>query len=249
MAENRIGKTQKTWLSRLLITLVLIYSVFFFFDIRWAFGTRISPFVFLHYSLRHYAPVFLSPFLFTKRNHKWHQFFSWKVWFFPSMGIIIFSLGQWKFNPTLNYDLSVLGYPRMEWQWAAVIEWIFLFITLLFLWQKKVESKPHAFCLAFYSLLLASIIYELPWYIKSGRLIYELFFPRLPISFALLNLHLYIQKWKMPKFYPLTFIFMIVCWLFYPYPKNTSWIPRLTTYPICYGLLCGLKAERALLKK
>jgi len=247
MAKNRVRTLKKIWLSRLLILIQLVFWWLLLLDVKWALNSQISVFRFLHYATKHYVPIFILPLFYAEGNHGWHKIFHWKVWIFPCVFILTYSLWQWRFIHTLNYDLSILGYEWMKWQWAALIEWTLLFMLLLFLWQQKI-GKPRAFSLSFYSVLLASIIYEMPWYIYSGKWIIEFAYARLPISLMMVVLLLYLSHWKMPRFYPLTFIFMFTCWLFYPYPPNTYWIPRLTTYPIFATLPFGSKNKLSTLR-
>lgn len=154
----------------------------------------------------------------AKPLHKPQFFFSWKLWSFPSLFLIVFGLCKWQLNPTLNQETQPFF---SHWQWTGVISWTLLFILQLYLYQKKGIDNIGSFTLSYYGVFLASAFYE-PWLPSYfiHRVLTLIFFAGILMFF----------KWK-PTRHTLTcalpFVLTYLCFSSLPY-----WSVRLIAFPL-----------------
>jgi hypothetical protein len=240
MQKKSFGAPQKPRISRLLKLIILIIlielniicSLFLIRDIIWTSRAEVSPFKFLKYFLDFHAPIYTISLVYTASQTKspWKKLFHWKVWSAPALAGIIFSLSQWQFNPINDYNTQILG---MNWQWNAIILWTILFILQLYIYQKRGVDLTCSFVLSFYGVRLAGLLYEIPWYIATGKWLIEIQHPKLIFTLPLFIFLLWIFNCRpKPKILFLSLTPVMLIWLFYyQLPPNTGWLPRLATYP------------------
>jgi len=221
-----------------LVGIVAVYGFNLGLDIAWMVRNNIPLLRFLKYALDFYGSVYLLFFIYVivtiKLDKKLEKFFSWKLWSIPVSILIFFSFGMWRFNPTLNYDTTILGF---EWQWSAIITWLTLFLVLHYLFQRRVSSV-YSWLLSFCSIRLGAMLYEVPWYINSGRWIVELYQTKLVCTVPAFIFLLYLVKWKPSLWFVLTVIPLIVEWIVYYSLPN--WLPRLATFPFFLSFPFGI---------
>ena len=213
----------------ILSILVGYYSVVLYFDILWALRNNVGFLRFIKYFFDFYAPVymlFLCVLSFYQDFNK--KIFYWKVWSLAGLFIFLFAVFQWQFSPSRNY-FNLFG---LDWQWCAVAVWSLMFAILIYLYNMK--TLPfHAWLLSLVSLRLAGIAYEVPWYLQTGKWQIELVHPRFMFTMPIMMVLLYKYRWKPDLLFFLTFIPLILNWIFYyNLPANFGWLPRLSTFPL-----------------
>jgi len=86
-------------------------------------------------------------------------FFSWQIWGFLSLLVVIWALSKWQLNPILDSQTFPFF---IRWHFSALITWTILFFSQVYLYQKKGIDNIIAFTLSYYGVFLASALYELP---------------------------------------------------------------------------------------
>ena len=216
-------------LAIVLSTLVGYYSVILYFDILWTLRSDIGFLRFAKYFFDFYAPIYLLFLCFLSLYHNFPQIvFYWKLWSWIGLFIFLFSICQWQFSPSRNY-FNLYG---LEWQWSAVAVWSLMFTILIYLYNMKVHPF-HAWLLSLVSLRLAGIVYELPWYLQTGKWQMELVHPKFMFTMPIMIVLLYEYGWRPNLLFLLTLIPIVVNWVFYyNLPANFGWLPRLSTFPL-----------------
>jgi len=216
------------------LTVFLILSLIFLADdILWAIARKeVVSINFLLYYLHFYFPFHSICLIFFNQITEYDYFkklFSWKILLVPFLCLIIYACFQWQFDPARNM-IQNFG---LRWQWCAIIEWSLLFIIQLILYQKKGLDNVLAFINSYYAVFLASVIYELPWYVTSGRWVTLLFFPIELLVATCFILIIHKMKWKftwllIPACIPLFILYVF----YYSLPPTFGWLPRLTAFPL-----------------
>lgn len=171
---------------------------------------------------------------------KWYSFFSFKMWLVIISLILIFSFAMWQFKTSLNFDTGLLGF---DWQWSAIITWGLLFISSFALARRKLE-EIDAFALAWFLVILGSILYELPWHFATARFGF-LYDTRFLINFMGFFLILRKYRFHLSENFSLTLIPLIINWLiFFSLPANCYWWPRLSVFPM-FLFLSGSPINKA----
>lgn len=187
------------------------------------------PLIFYLLSLRFIPAILFLLIFFPKYHSKWRGFFSFKLWAPLVSTIVLFSLGMWQFNHRQNYDTSLLGF---RWQWSAIATYGSLFILQFALLRRKLE-RVDAFALSWFLVLLASILYELPWHFIFFKLNFT-YNAKFIISLlgVIIIFRRYGFQWKTENL-GVAMIPLIINWLiFFSLPKNCYWWPRLSVFPL-----------------
>jgi len=175
------------------------------------------------------ATLLLLVFIPNRARAKWKVIFSFKIWL-PLIGsIILFSLSQWQFNNLRNYDIAILGF---NWQWSAIVTWALLFLMQFALYRKKMV-EVDAFALSWFAVLLASILYELPWHFKDWQFGF-LTSPKFTLSMIGFFLLLHRYRIRPTETVGLALIPLVFNYLLYF--VIPGWLPRLSVFPLFLSL-------------
>ena len=189
---------------------------------------------FLFFYVSNYGSWVLFGFcLIPEHRSSWRKLFSWKVWL-PIIAVInIYGLIQ-----TCSGH-SWFAWQGFDWTWVAIVTWTSLFLTLTMLFQHRNVETVKAFSLAFFLVCLASILYEIPWHIQTGRLPST---PKFIVSLPYTTLLLHQHKFKPHPLFPLTFIPLILEWTLYH--QLPFWTVRLAVFPLMISLPLQLKTRK-----
>lgn len=197
-------------------------------ELHWAVEAGTSIGACLYYYMKNYFSFHCLGLVFFSFIFKstWKKLFSWKVFVWPALVLVIYSFSQWRLNSLLNYNCYILGY---RWSWVAIITWSLLFITQLILYQQKQIDNVLSFVLSIYGVLLAQLVYEIPYYWQCGQLI---FLGETLIGLIFIALLLYIG-WRPTHHLIIAVVPIILGWatLFNLSYHGLAWVPRLTTIP------------------
>lgn len=219
----------KIWIGWAIIVFFGISTIIVIVTSQWTVHIGKPIGVCVYWYVKRYFPFHCLGLVFFSITSKsqWKKLFNWKLFAGPVLVLVAFSFSRWKLNSLLNYECYLFGY---RWSWVALITWSLLFITQLFLYQRKRLDKALSFVLSVYGVFLAQHIYEIPYYYQRGHNIFFLDQTIIGVTFTAILLY---QGWK-PTYHlaiggiPIVLgwaaIFILGCYV-------PAWLPRLTTIP------------------
>lgn len=217
----------KTWFAIAIVDFVIISTIIVIIQSQWAIHLGKPIGVCLYYYVKNYFPfhcIGLIFFAFISKS-SWKKLFSWKLFVGPILGLVVLSFSQWKLNSLLNYECYIFGY---QWSWIALITWSLLFITQLFLYQRKHVDNALSFVLSVYGVFLAQLIYEIPYYYRARHNLF--FLNEAIIGVFFISILLY-KGWR-PRHRLILGLMPLLGWAtIFSFSSFPAWLPRLTTIP------------------
>ena len=225
-----------------------VTAAFFIQRLRFHMTYHLGWYATLHHTVVMFSASWLLYWLclVPLKHSVWRKLFSFNVLKTPLAVLSIAVLSLWL--ATEDQTVTILNF---QWTWSAMFLYLAFFTVLLFLYERRGVDFMHGFALSFYSIMFASVLYELPHHLEAGN--WDFYLPQARFIFPAFMLPILLSRWrfKRSKHLAIAILLLVLGWLTwlipwsvqtaYPYtPFGLYWIKRLSVFPLFLLLPLGL---------